>query len=185
MNSNGTRQGLGMPTLDTLGIVYGDIGTSPLHTMKEVFNPAHGVPLDAPNIVGAVSVIFWAPMVAVTLKYVILILRADNRSGGGRRRWPLRARQRAARAPAADCRARRGAVLQRQRHHTGYLGAGAVEGLESITPAFKPFVVPISVAIIVVLFMVQRFGTGAVGKFFGPITTVWFEVLGVMGRCSW
>jgi KUP system potassium uptake protein len=158
MNSNETRQGLGLLTLGALGVVYGDIGTSPLYTMKEVFNPAHGVPLDAPNVIGAVSVIFWA-LTALA---------------------------------AAGTPARRTLLLL-----TGVLGAalfygdsvitpaisvlGAVEGLESITPTFKPFVLPISVAIIVALFMVQRFGTGAVGKLFGPIITVWFVVLGVMG----
>ena len=79
MNANETRQGMGLLTLGALGVVYGDIGTSPLYTMKEVFNPANGVPLNVPDIIGAVSVIFWALMVVVTLKYVILILRADNR----------------------------------------------------------------------------------------------------------
>ena len=83
MNTNETRQGLGLLTLGALGVVYGDIGTSPLYTMKEVFSPAGGVPLDAPDIIGAVSVIFWALMVVVTLKYVVLILRADNRGEGG------------------------------------------------------------------------------------------------------
>ncbi|MBX9793954.1 MAG: potassium transporter Kup [Burkholderiaceae bacterium] len=184
MNSNEARQGLGMLTLGALGVVYGDIGTSPLYTMKEVFNPEHGVLLDAPNIVGAVSVIFWALMVVVTLKYVILILRADNRGEGGIMALTALA--------AAGTPARRTLLLL-----TGVLGAalfygdsvitpaisvlGAVEGLESITPAFKPFVLPISVAIIVALFMAQRFGTEAVGRLFGPIITVWFVVLGVMG----
>ena len=184
MKSNETRQGLGMLTLGALGVVYGDIGTSPLYTMKEVFNPAHGVPLNASNIIGAVSVIVWALMVVVTLKYVILILRADNRGEGGIMALTALA--------AAGTPARRTLLLL-----TGVLGAalfygdsvitpaisvlGAVEGLESITPAFKPFVLPISVLVIVALFMAQRFGTGAVGKLFGPVITVWFVVLGVMG----
>ena len=84
MSSN--RQNLGVLTLAALGVVYGDIGTSPLYTMKEVFNPANSVPLDALNVVGAVSTIFWALMVVVTLKYVVLILRADNR--GREASWP-------------------------------------------------------------------------------------------------
>ena len=184
MKTPDIRHGLGAMTLGALGVVYGDIGTSPLYTMKEVFNPDHGVPLDAPNIIGAVSVIIWALMVVVTLKYVILILRADNRGEGGIMALTALA--------AAGTPARRTLLLL-----TGVLGAalfygdsvitpaisvlGAVEGLESITPAFKPFVVPISVVVIVGLFMVQRFGTGAVGKLFGPIITVWFVVLGVIG----
>jgi len=184
MNTNGTRQGLGMLTLGALGVVYGDIGTSPLYTMKEVFNSANGVPLDAQSIVGAVSVIFWALMVVVTLKYVILILRADNRGEGGIMALTALA--------AGGTPARRTLLLL-----TGVLGAalfygdsvitpaisvlGAVEGLEAITPAFKPFVLPISVAIIVGLFLAQRFGTEAVGKLFGPVISVWFAVLGLTG----
>jgi len=184
MNTNGTRQGLGMLTLGALGVVYGDIGTSPLYTMKEVFNAANGVPLDAQSIVGAVSVIFWALMVVVTLKYVILILRADNRGEGGIMALTALA--------AGGKPARRTLLLL-----TGVLGAalfygdsvitpaisvlGAVEGLEAITPAFKPYVLPISVAIIVGLFLAQRFGTEAVGKLFGPVISVWFAVLGLTG----
>jgi len=184
MNTNGTRQGLGMLTLGALGVVYGDIGTSPLYTMKEVFNAANGVPLDAQSIVGAVSVIFWALMVVVTLKYVILILRADNRGEGGIMALTALA--------AGGTPGRRTLLLL-----TGVLGAalfygdsvitpaisvlGAVEGLEAITPAFKPYVLPISVAIIVGLFLAQRFGTEAVGKLFGPVITVWFAVLGLTG----
>ncbi len=184
MTSNDARQGLGMLTLGALGVVYGDIGTSPLYTMKEVFNPANGVPLDAPSIVGAVSVIFWALMVVVTLKYVVLILRADNRGEGGIMALTALA--------AMSTPTRRTVLLL-----TGVLGAslfygdsvitpaisvlGAVEGLEVITPAFKPFVLPASIAIIVALFLGQRFGTEAVGRLFGPIITVWFAVLAIAG----
>jgi KUP system potassium uptake protein len=184
MNSNETRQGLGLLTLGALGVVYGDIGTSPLYTMKEVFSPAGGVPLDAPDIIGAVSVIFWALMVVVTLKYVILILRADNRGEGGIMALTALA--------ATSTPARRTLLLL-----TGVLGAalfygdsvitpaisvlGAIEGLEAVTPAFKPYVLPLSVVVIVALFMAQRFGTEAVGKLFGPVISVWFLVLGIVG----
>lgn len=184
MKDNETRQGLGLLTLGALGVVYGDIGTSPLYTMKEVFHPANGVPLDAPDVIGAVSVIFWALMVVVTLKYVILILRADNRGEGGIMALTALA--------AGGTPGRRTLLLL-----TGVLGAalfygdsvitpaisvlGAVEGLEAITPTLKPYVLPISVAIIVGLFMAQRFGTEAVGKLFGPVITVWFAVLALVG----
>jgi KUP system potassium uptake protein len=184
MNDNGTRQGLGLLTLGALGVVYGDIGTSPLYTMKEVFHPANGVPLDAPDVIGAVSVIFWALMVVVTLKYVVLILRADNRGEGGIMALTALA--------AGGTPARRTLLLL-----TGVLGAalfygdsvitpaisvlGAVEGLEVITPTLKPYVLPISVAIIIGLFMAQRVGTEAVGKLFGPIICVWFAVLALVG----
>jgi len=184
MNDNENRQGLGLLTLGALGVVYGDIGTSPLYTMKEVFHPANGVPLDAPDIVGAVSVIFWALMVVVTLKYVILILRADNRGEGGIMALTALA--------AGGTPARRTLLLL-----TGVLGAalfygdsvitpaisvlGAVEGLEVITPTLKPYVLPLSITIIVALFMAQRFGTEAVGKLFGPVISVWFLVLALVG----
>jgi KUP system potassium uptake protein len=184
MNTTGGRHGLGVLTLGALGVVYGDIGTSPLYTMKEVFNPANGVHLDPAGIVGAVSVIFWALMVVVTLKYVVLILRADNRGEGGIM---------ALTALAAAGLSRRRTVLLL----TGVLGSalfygdsvitpaisvlGAVEGLETLTPAFKPYVLPISLTIIVALFMAQRYGTAAVGRLFGPIIIVWFLVLGITG----
>ena len=185
MNSN--RQGLGVLTLGALGVVYGDIGTSPLYTMKEVFNPANSVALDAVNVIGAVSTIFWALMVVVTLKYVVLILRADNRGEGG-----IMALTALAAKAAGKTHARRVLLLL-----TGVLGAalfygdsvitpaisvlGAVEGLETITPELKPYVLPISTAVIVGLFLGQRFGTAAVGKLFGPVIAVWFLVLAVTG----
>jgi KUP system potassium uptake protein len=185
MSSN--RQNLGVLTLAALGVVYGDIGTSPLYTMKEVFNPANSVPLDAPNVVGAVSTIFWALMVVVTLKYVVLILRADNRGEGGIMALTALAAKAAGRTP--------------ERHRllllTGVLGAalfygdsvitpaisvlGAIEGLETIAPSFKPYVLPLSTAVIVGLFLGQRFGTAAVGKLFGPVIAVWFAVLALTG----
>ena len=184
MQNEHQRDGLAALTLGALGVVYGDIGTSPLYTMKEVFNPANGVPLDPAHIIGAVSVIFWALMVVVTLKYIILILRADNRGEGGIMALTALA--------AAGSPERRTLLLL-----TGVLGSalfygdsvitqaisvlGAMEGLESITPAFKPYVLPISIAVIVALFMAQRFGTAAVGKLFGPIITVWFVLLGLIG----
>ena len=187
MDGSDRRHGLAALTLGALGVVYGDIGTSPLYTMKEVFNPANGVPLDSHHIIGAVSVIFWALMVVVTLKYVVLILRADNRGEGG-----IMALTALAAHAAGSTPQRRTWLLL-----TGVLGAalfygdsvitpaisvlGAVEGLETITPALKAYVLPLSTAIIVVLFLVQRHGTGAVGKTFGPIIVVWFAVLAVSG----
>ncbi len=181
------RQGRAALTLAALGVVYGDIGTSPLYTVKEIFLPATGVALNAYNLVGAVSVIFWALMLVVTLKYVVLILRADNHGEGG----GLALTALAARA-VKDRPALRNALLL-----LGVFGAtlfygdsvitpaisvlGAMEGLEIATPALKPYVVPISLVIIVGLFMVQRLGTGFVGKFFGPVIVLWFGTLAVTG----
>jgi KUP system potassium uptake protein len=173
--------------LGALGVVYGDIGTSPLYTMKEVFNPANGVQLNGTDIVGAVSTILWALMVVVTLKYVVLILRADNRGEGG-----IMALTALAARAAGSTPSRRKVLLL-----TGVCGAalfygdsvitpaisvlGAIEGLETATPAFKPFVVPLSVAVLVGLFMVQRRGTAVVGALFGPVMLLWFVVLAVTG----
>lgn len=181
------RQSLGVLTLSALGVVYGDIGTSPLYTMKEVFNPAHSLALDAANIIGAVSTILWALMVVVTLKYVVLILRANNRGEGGIMALTALA------AKAAGSTPRLHTILLL----VGVLGASlfygdavitpaisvlsAMEGLETATPALKPYVLPISTAVIIGLFLGQRFGTAIVGKLFGPIVVLWFSVLAVTG----
>ncbi len=181
------KQRLGALALGALGVVYGDIGTSPLYTMKEVFSPTGGVPLDAHHLIGAVSTLLWALMFIVTLKYVVLILRADNRGEGG-----IMALSALAMRAAGSTARRRNLLLL-----IGVFGAalfygdsvitpaisvlGAAEGLEVFAPDLKPWVVPISVAIIVGLFLFQRHGTERVGRLFGPVILVWFVVLGVTG----
>jgi KUP system potassium uptake protein len=187
MSLDHKRSGLAALTLGAIGVVYGDIGTSPLYTLKEVFLPATGVALNGPNLVGATSVIVWALMLVVTLKYVILILRADNRGEGGALALTALAAQAVQRRPAL----RHGLLLLGLFGATLFYGdsvitpaisvMGAIEGLEVITPALKPYVLPISTAILVGLFLVQRFGTAAVGKVFGPVIVLWFGVLGVVG----
>ena len=174
-------------TLGAIGVVYGDIGTSPLYTVKEIFSPAAGVPLDAAHLVGAISCIVWALMLVVTLKYVLLILRADNRGEGG----GLALTALAARSLGSASR-RRAAVLL-----LGVFGAtlfygdsvitpaisvlGAMEGLTVATPVLAPWVLPLSLAVLVALFALQRFGTAVVGRLFGPVITLWFAVLAVTG----
>src|SRR5436190_4585839 len=174
-------------TLLALGIVYGDIGTSPLYAAKETFNPEHGIPLTAGNILGGVSAIFWSLMIVVSLKYVTLVLRANNRGEGG-----IMALLALAVASVRDRPRMRAALLI-----VGVFGASlfygdavltpamsvlsAVEGLEVGTAAFKPYVVPISLGILVALFMIQRHGTGLVGLLFGPVCALWFVSLGVLG----
>ena len=181
------RQGTALLTLGAIGVVYGDIGTSPLYTVKEVFAPATGVPLDAHHLIGAVSVIFWALMLVVTLKYVILILRADNHGEGGGLALTALAAQAVRTRPAL-----RTALLL-----LGVFGAtlfygdsvitpaisvlGAVEGLQVLAPSLQPFVVPITVVIVTGLFLVQRLGTAVVGRYFGPIIVLWFVTLGATG----
>ena len=187
MNTTSGRQGLAALTLGAIGVVYGDIGTSPLYTIKEIFSPATGVPLDAAHLIGAVSVIFWGLMLVVTLKYVVLILRADNRGEGG-----IMALTALAMNAARTSARRRNALLL-----LGVFGAalfygdsvitpaisvlGAIEGLEVVAPGLKPYVVSVSVAVLIGLFLVQRHGTGTVGKMFGPVIVLWFAVLSVTG----
>ncbi len=174
-------------TLAALGVVYGDIGTSPLYTIKEIFAPSTGVPLNPETIIGAVSIVFWALMLVVTLKYVVLVLRADNRGEGGIVALLALASQSTANRPAT----RRRLLL------LGTFGAclfygdsvltpaisvlSAVEGLEVVTPALKPWVLPVSVGVLLGLFMAQRRGTGTVGRWFGPIIATWFLVLAGVG----
>jgi KUP system potassium uptake protein len=174
-------------TLGALGVVYGDIGTSPLYTFKEIFHPAIGVALDVPHITGAASAIVWALMLVVTLKYVVLILRADNRGEGGVLALSALAAQSTEKYP----RLRSYLLLLGLFGATLFYGdsvitpaisvLGAMEGLTVVTPTLTPFVVPITLGILVGLFLVQRKGTGAVGKVFGPLMILWFSVLAVSG----
>jgi KUP system potassium uptake protein len=181
------RQGTAALTIAALGVVYGDIGTSPLYTIKEVFSSSTGVPLNPATLVGAVSVIFWALMLVVTLKYVTLIMRASNHGEGGIMALLALASSTVAGQP----------VLRRRLLLLGAFGAclfygdsvltpaisvlSAVEGLEVITPALKPWVLPISIGILAGLFMAQRHGTAAVGRWFGPVVIVWFVTIGCVG----
>ena len=181
------RQGLAAMTLAALGVVYGDIGTSPLYTVSAVFAPATGVALDTVNIIGVVSAIFWALMLVVTLKYVTLILRADNHGEGGILALTALASRAVAERPAL-----RGALLL-----LGVAGAtlfygdsvitpaisvlGAMEGLEIVAPKLEPYIVPVSMAVLIALFLLQRHGSNAMGKVFGSVMILWFGTLAVSG----
>ena len=174
-------------TLAALGVVFGDIGTSPLYTVKECFSEFTGLQPTHENVVGILSLITWALIIVVTLKYVIVVMRADNRGEGG----VLALMALVSRQPAINPRRRHFYLM------IGVLGAAlfygdclltpaisvlsAVEGLKVATPAFDPMVLPLSIGVLVVLFAVQRFGTAGVGGWFGPITLVWFIVLFVLG----
>ncbi len=174
-------------TIAALGVVFGDIGTSPLYALKETFNPEHGMPLNEMTVLGGLSTVFWALMFVVTLKYVTLVMRADNHGEGGT--MALLAK-----------------VFESIKDHPnwrpyllmlGVLGAslfygdavltpamsvlGALEGLEVVTSDFKPYVVPIAVGVLIGLFALQRGGSSKVGAIFGPITIVWFLVLAASG----
>jgi KUP system potassium uptake protein len=174
-------------TLLALGVVFGDIGTSPLYAVKETFSAEHGIPLTAENILGGLSTIFWALMVVVSLKYVVLIMRADNRGEGG-----IMALIALASSAVKDHPHWRLPLML-----IGIFGASlfygdavltpavtvlsAIEGLEVGTSAFKPYVVPIAVVVIVVLFTLQTGGTAVVGRLFGPVTLLWFLAIGITG----
>src|SRR6266404_568711 len=174
-------------TLAALGVVYGDIGTSPLYAAKETFNPDHGIPLNASNVLGGLSAIFWALMIVVSLKYVILIMRANNKGEGGimallalassavkdRPRWV---------APIMMLGVFGASLFYGDAVLTPAISVlSAVEGLEVGTAAFKPYIVPIAAGILIALFALQRQGTSLVGLFFGPVCVLWFVSLGAIG----
>jgi KUP system potassium uptake protein len=177
---------LSMLALGALGVVYGDIGTSPLYTVKEIFGSG-GVPLTPENVVGAISAVFWALMLVVTLKYVVLVMRADNRGEGG-----IIALLAMALTPL-----NKHPIRKKQFMLLGAFGAAlfygdtlltpsisvlsAVEGIEVATPSLKGAIVPLSVGILIGLFLLQKHGTATVGKLFGPIIVVWFLTLGAVG----
>jgi KUP system potassium uptake protein len=186
VSQHNSKSGLAALTLGAVGVVYGDIGTSPLYAFKEVF--AHGhVPMSAENIHGVLSLMFWTLTVVVSLKYVLLILRADNNGEGG-----LIAMLALASLAVADRPALRARLLMIGIFGTAiFFGDGvitpaisvlsAVEGLEVAAPALHNWIVPVTLLVLTALFLVQRLGTGSVGRFFGPVTALWFAVLAVLG----
>ena len=173
-----------------IGVVFGDIGTSPLYTMREAFTGPHPMTPTLPHVLGVLSLIFWAQVIVVTIKYVLYILRADNRGEGGM--FALMALA----TKAAPRGVHRGVPIVA----AGLFGAAlffgdaiitpaisvlsAVEGLKIAAPEFGKYVVPIACVILLVLFMAQRSGTARIGAFFGPITIVWFALLAVLGIVS-
>ena len=180
----------GALAVGALGVVFGDIGTSPLYTVQTVFSPSdpHPVKVSHDTIFGIVSLIFWSVTIIVTVTYVLLVMRADNDGEGGIMALIALIRRRAL---PGGIRAK--AVLSA----LGIFGASlffgdsmitpaisvlsAVEGVEVAAPSVSSLVIPITVAIIIVLFLVQRMGTGAVGRMFGPVMAVWFTVIGLLG----
>ena len=182
-----TGQRFAALALAALGVVYGDIGTSPLYAVKEVFAGNHPIPVTVGNIYGSLSLFFWALVIVVSIKYVCFIMRADNRGEGG-----IMALIALALRTAQDKPKQTRLIMI-----FGVLGAAmfygdgmvtpaisvlsAVEGLEVITPAFKSFVIPITMVVLFGLFFVQRSGTAKVGAFFGPVMVLWFTVLALLG----
>jgi KUP system potassium uptake protein len=180
------KSSLAALTLSAIGVVYGDIGTSVLYAVKEVFGSGH-VPFTPDNVYGILSIFFWTLTVIVSIKYVALVLRADNNGEGG-----LIAMLALASNAVKDKPQLRKTLLVVGIFGTSlFYGDGvitpaisvlsAVEGLEVVSPAFKQGVIPITLVILFALFAVQKHGTAGIGKFFGPITLIWFGVLALLG----
>ena len=181
-----TKSSLAALTLGAIGVVYGDIGTSVLYAMKEVFGSGH-VPFTPENVYGILSIFFWTLTTIVSLKYVLLVLRADNHGEGGLVAMLALASQSVKDRPE----------LRRVLLFVGIFGTclfygdgvitpaisvlSAVEGLEVVSPAFTKSVIPLTLVILLALFWVQKRGTAGIGKFFGPITLVWFATISLLG----
>ncbi|HVH10324.1 MAG TPA: potassium transporter Kup [Gemmatimonadales bacterium] len=179
---------LGTLSLAALGVVYGDIGTSPLYAFRESFYGTHGIPVTPGNVLGVLSLVFWSLVIVVTIKYHVVIIRADNKGEGG---------VLALMALVNGSRLARGLPPRRLMIVLGIFGAAllyadgaltpaisvlsAVEGLEVATPAFESWVLPATLVILVALFLIQSRGTARIGALFGPIMLVWFACLAVLG----
>jgi KUP system potassium uptake protein len=175
--------------LGAIGVVYGDLGTSPLYTMKEIFNGNHAVQATPENVLGILSLIFWSIILVISIKYVLFVMRASNRGEGG--------------IMALMALALRHRNQQRQRNIIIALGLfgtalfygdgiitpaisvlSAVEGLQIAAPALQAYVLPVTIMVLIALFMFQSYGTNKVGLLFGPIMLVWFITLGLLGGMS-
>ncbi len=172
-------------TLTAVGVVYGDIGTSPLYTIRECFAGSHSVAPTHENVLGVLSLIIYALLVVISVKYIAIVMRADNHGEGGILALT-------ALVPAGVARSTKPVLIG-----LGIFGAallygdgmitpaitvlGAVEGLNVVTPLFEPYIVPVAVVILIGMFVIQKYGTHRVGNLFGPVMVVWFIVLAVLG----
>ncbi|MHB1216914.1 MAG: potassium transporter Kup [Alphaproteobacteria bacterium] len=180
-----TREPAWAMTLGALGVVYGDIGTSPLYAVRQCFGPGLGLAPTETNLLGILSLIFWSLFLVITIKYVLVIMRADNRGEGGSLALLALVRR-------LEKGRRRGILIA-----IGILGTAlfygdgmitpaisvlsAVEGLRVATPMFDPYVVPIALAVLLGLFLIQSHGTGAMGRLFGPVMVMWFLAIAALG----
>ena len=185
-NAPDLSTGLAALSFAALGVVFGDIGTSPVYTFRECFNPEHGLPLDAAHVLGVLSMIFWALIIVVTVKYVLLIMRADNQGEGG-----ILALLALALDRAQGERSRNLLVLLALGGAALFYGdsmitpaisvLSAVEGIGVATPALNRFVLPVTIIVLLALFLFQKGGTGRVGRIFGPVMILWFAVIAMIG----
>ncbi|UDM38445.1 potassium transporter Kup [Acinetobacter haemolyticus] len=190
MQSTAQKAALPAITLAALGVVFGDIGTSPLYALKESFHTVHGLGINPENVLGILSIIFWTMTLVITIKYVAIVMRADNNGEGG--------------IMALLALNLRNTNFSDQKKllliAIGFIGASlffgdgiitpaisvlsAVEGLSIATNVLDPYIVPIAMTIVTILFIMQKYGTAFVGKFFGPLTLLWFLALGFLGISS-
>lgn len=190
MQSTAKKAALPAMTLAALGVVFGDIGTSPLYALKESFHAAHGLGITPANVLGILSIIFWTMTMVITIKYSAIVMRADNNGEGGiMALLALNLRN-------TNFSHRKKLLLI----SIGFIGASlffgdgiitpaisvlsAVEGLSIATDALDPYIVPIAISIVIAVFVMQKYGTAFVGKFFGPLTLLWFFSLGILGISS-
>jgi KUP system potassium uptake protein len=185
--SHGKNRNIWMMALGALGIVFGDIGTSPLYALRECFGTEYGLSLSPANIIGVLSLIFWTLLIVICVKYMVVVMRADNKGEGG-----ILSLMALASSGEDRTGVRRFLIVT-----LGLFGAAllygdgvitpaisvlsAVEGLYFLTPALEPYVLPITIFVLNALFLMQRFGTGKIGVVFGPVLLVWFTVLGILG----
>ncbi|MGT2470638.1 potassium transporter Kup [Paraburkholderia terrae] len=186
-NSHVPKQPLPSLAVAAIGVVFGDIGTSPLYSLKEAFSPSHGIPLTESSILGVISLLFWAIIVVVSIKYVMFVMRADNNGEGGVLALMALSLR------SFDTKSRAASLLMM----LGIFGAcmfygdavitpaisvmSAVEGLEIAAPKLSHLVLPLTMVILVLLFWIQRHGTAMVGRLFGPIMVLWFVTIAVLG----
>ena len=185
--AHGQRRNFPLLVLGAVGVVFGDIGTSPLYAMKEAFSPHYGIPLNAANVMGLLSIIVWSMMWVITLKYLVVMMRADNNGEGGILALLALALRETRRYPRL-----RWTIIG-----IGIFGAAmfygdsmitpsitvlsAAEGLQAHDPQFAPFVIPFALGVITALFLIQKHGTSKVGAFFGPVMVLWFVSIAAAG----
>ncbi len=188
-----SRSAMAVLTLSALGVVYGDIGTSPLYALRECFGHEYGLALNPQNVFGVMSLIFWTMILIICVKYMIFVLRADNKGEGGiLSLMALALRTKSPVGSKGESSKRRAAILI-----LGIFGAAllygdgaitpaitvlsAVEGIEQVTTAFSSWVIPITCIILTGLFLLQKYGTARIGSVFGPLILVWFITIGALG----
>ena len=191
MNQAAKRSGITAMVLGALGVVFGDIGTSPLYALQTGFSTDHHpIPVSPDNVMGLLSLIVWALIIVVSFKYVAFVMSADNKGEGG----IIALMALALRKQAQDSQMRKIIIVLAIFGAALFYGDGvitpaisvisAIEGLDVATPAFKDYVVPLTMAVLSLLFYLERRGTDTVGKLFGPVMVVWFIVIGIMGACK-